>query len=179
MEVDDKVMPHAGNTEGNESGVVVPRGEGADHIKVKEREGLAELPVAPVNGPEEGTAKGDALMEEVEDAKEEQKANAEDDGAAADEDDDDLFGCVGCMLRHFAATFSCMEHSKLKCTTKTVMRARTMKKNKTRSQRRDRTLQLLHPAKSEMATTFRKPSLNGGDALNTKKRMHLPLRNKK
>ncbi|KAK9899761.1 hypothetical protein P389DRAFT_192072 [Cystobasidium minutum MCA 4210] len=95
MEVDDKVMPHAGNTEGNESGVVVPRGEGADHIKVKEREGLAELPVAPVNGPEEGTAKGDALMEEVEDAKEEQKANAEDDGAAADEDDDDLFGDEG------------------------------------------------------------------------------------
>lgn len=95
MEVDqeDKVMPNAGHTEGNEAGVVVPKDDGADYLKVKERQGLAQLPVAPVNGAAEGTAEADTLMEEVEDVKAQQQNDDDDDDEEAG-DDDDLFGCV-------------------------------------------------------------------------------------
>ena len=84
-------MPNAGDTEGNAAGVVVPRGDG-EASSVKEREGLAALPVAPVNGAQEGTAEGDALMEQVEDVKEQTNGAADEDEEAGD--DDDLFGCV-------------------------------------------------------------------------------------
>lgn len=97
MEVDEqteRVMPNAGDTEGNAAGVVVPRGDG--EASANEREALAALPVAPVNGAAEGTAEGDALMDEVEDVKEHTNGAAaeeeDDDGAG---DDDDLFGDEG------------------------------------------------------------------------------------
>lgn len=90
MEVDqeERVMPNGGHTEGDSAGVVVPKGDG-EAATVKEREALAQLPVAPVNGAAQGTTERDALMEEVEDVKE-QQANDDEDA----EDDDDLFGCV-------------------------------------------------------------------------------------
>lgn len=97
MEVDqedDKVMPNAGHTEGNEAGVVVPKDDGADYLKVKERQGLAQLPVAPVNGAAEGTAEADALMEEVEDVKAQQQNDDDEEAEEEGGDDDDLFGCV-------------------------------------------------------------------------------------
>lgn len=98
MDVDEqteRVMPSAGDTRGNAEGVVVPRGDG-EASSAKEREALAALPVAPVNGAAEGTAEGDALMEEVEDVKEQVAGAAEDENDDEEAgDDDDLFGCAG------------------------------------------------------------------------------------
>lgn len=101
MDVDEqteRVMPNGGATDkgANAEGVVVPRGDG-EASSAKEREALAALPVAPVNGAAEGTAEADALMEEVEDLKEHVSGatGAENDDEEEEAgDDDDLFGCV-------------------------------------------------------------------------------------
>lgn len=96
MEVDqqqdqDPVMPNGGNTDLGErtEAVVVPKEDG-EATTLKERAALASLPVAPVNGGGEGTAEGDAVMDEVEDIKAE-KGSAGDDEEDAD-GGDDLFG---------------------------------------------------------------------------------------
>jgi hypothetical protein len=88
MDVDqDPVMPTTGGKDDRYSnGVVVPKEDG-EASRLNEREALAQVPMAPVNGPAEGTAAGDALMEEVEDVKEQQNGDADE-----EEDDDDLFG---------------------------------------------------------------------------------------
>lgn len=105
VDQDERVMPNSGDTEGNAAGVVVPRGDG-EASSVKEREALAALPAAPVNGAQEGTAEGDALMEQVEDVKE--QANGAAEGEDEDEeagDDDDLFGCGGFQLASMPTPF--------------------------------------------------------------------------
>lgn len=166
VDQDERVMPNAGDTEGNAAGVIVPRGDG-EASSVKEREGLAALPVAPVNG----AGQDAALMDEVEDVKE--HAN----GAAKDEeedeeagDDDDLFGCVW-LLCPPSRSGKLME-IELQLT---ATRVKTKRPKRQRLRVLNQTLDMLL---LKTTATSLKQSLNGGGDSNMKKRMLRQLKRK-